>query len=96
MIPLARLAAQMSRTPSRTTPSTGVPGLARTGDVNLLRAAAPPDVPRGWGPIGMLQLWWWRAKSRQELAELDSDRLRDVGIHPRVARRESDKPFWRA
>ncbi len=96
MIPLARLAAQMSRTRSRTTPRSGVPGLARTGDVAPLLPAAAPEVPRGWGPIGMLQLWWWRAKSRQELAELDFDRLRDVGIHPRVARRESDKPFWRA
>lgn len=96
MIPLARLAAQMSRTRSRTAPRMGVLRPARTGDATALLAPAPPEVPRGWGPIGMLHLWWWRAKSRQELSELDSDRLRDVGIHPRVARRESDKPFWRA
>lgn len=95
MIPLARLAAKMSRSGSRPVRHKGLPGTARTGDVMTLLPARPPEVRLGWGLFGLVNLWWWRAKSRQELAALDPQQLRDVGIHPRVARRESEKPFWR-
>lgn len=95
MIPLARLAAKMSRTDARTPRHKGLPGQARTDARVPLLPAQPPEVPAGWGVFGMLNLWWWRAKSRQELARLSPEQLRDVGIHARIARRESDKPFWR-
>ncbi|MGU3494395.1 DUF1127 domain-containing protein [Xanthobacteraceae bacterium A53D] len=57
------------------------------------RAIAPSPRP---SLLGLIRLWLWRVRSRRELGELDMDRLRDVGIHPRVARREAEKPFWRA
>ncbi|WP_244421759.1 DUF1127 domain-containing protein [Azorhizobium caulinodans] len=53
-------------------------------------------MPRPAGLMGLIRLWMWRVRSRAELAELDAERLRDAGIHPRLARREADKPFWRA
>ncbi len=99
MMPLARLAAKMSRSEARNARHKGLPGLGRTAQptqqATALLPARAPDVPRGWGVVGLLALWWWRAKSRQELARLDPEQLRDVGIHPRLARRESEKPFWR-
>ncbi len=95
MIPLARLAAKMSRTESGTARHSGLPGQMRTGARVPLLPAQPPEVPGGWGILGLLNLWWWRATSRQELAHLSPEQLRDVGIHPRIAKREAEKPFWR-
>ena len=36
-----------------------------------------------------------RYEQRRHLAELDERMLKDVGITPRQAERESAKPFWR-
>lgn len=96
MMPLARLAAKMSRTGARTARHKGLPGMVRTGTRTDVIPARSPEVRQGRGPLGLLQLWWWRVTSRHELAQLDREQLRDVGIHPRAALRESQKPFWRA
>lgn len=42
-----------------------------------------------------LALWHFRAKSRSELARLNSDVLRDVGLDPIEIGKEANKPFWR-
>lgn len=57
---------------------------------------APAPLPHPKGVLGLIRLWAWRSRSRAELAMLDAERLRDAGIHPRLARREAEKPFWRA
>lgn len=41
-------------------------------------------------------LWLYRARVRRELAGLDADQMRDVGLTAVTVRREADKPFWRA
>lgn len=79
----------VSRSNVQIVPSAAVPD-------RVLTPEAPAPVPRPAGLMGLIRLWMWRVRSRAELAELDTERLRDAGIHPRLARREADKPFWRA
>lgn len=43
-----------------------------------------------------MSLWLARSRSRRVLATLDDRQLRDLGLTPAQALRESDKPFWRA
>lgn len=43
----------------------------------------------------ILRVWFARRRQRLELAELDDDQLRDLGIERSEALRESRKPFWR-
>ncbi|WP_051356615.1 DUF1127 domain-containing protein [Azorhizobium doebereinerae] len=94
----------------RVRPSSPPPGSAGRPAARLAASTAPrgaigqaPPVPGAampaperWSLYRTLCLWIWRAQSRRALAELDADRLRDIGVHPRVARREAEKPFWRA
>jgi uncharacterized protein YjiS (DUF1127 family) len=53
---------------------------------------------RTWPRRALTLLFEWqeRARTRAMLAELDDHLLRDLGIDRAAARRESDKPFWRA
>ncbi|MGA8261216.1 MAG: DUF1127 domain-containing protein [Arenicellales bacterium] len=44
---------------------------------------------------GVLALWYFRATSRRDVDRLDDRLLRDIGLDPLEARRESDKPFWK-
>ena len=46
--------------------------------------------------IAILQLWHGRAQQRRQLAELPTERLRDIGTSPGEASLEAAKPFWRA
>lgn len=46
--------------------------------------------------LRLIRLWHRRAREREQLAYLDLRMLRDIGISPSDAARESDKPFWRA
>lgn len=39
--------------------------------------------------------WEQRRRSRRALATLDAHMLRDIGLTPGVAARETEKPFWR-
>jgi uncharacterized protein YjiS (DUF1127 family) len=41
-----------------------------------------------------MYLWWRRARTRRELAELDDRILADLGLDRVEARREAAKPFW--
>ena len=50
----------------------------------------------GW----LYALSFWRDRSRQrsrlhELADLNDDLLRDIGVTREEALREAEKPFWR-
>ncbi len=45
--------------------------------------------------IAILRRWHERARQRRQLAQLDDDRLRDIGISREQALAEARKPFWR-
>ena len=38
--------------------------------------------------------WGARARQRRDLADLDAHLLKDIGVTPGQAARESSKPFW--
>ena len=44
-----------------------------------------------WTIIG---LWRERARQRRDLAEMSPEMLRDIGVSPRAARAEANRPFW--
>ena len=44
--------------------------------------------------IGLWILWHQRWRQRRDLANLDAHLLRDIGVTPREAFRETSKPFW--
>ena len=46
--------------------------------------------------FGLLPQWHGRWKQRRDLAGLDARLLRDIGVTPRQALQEVDKPFWQA
>ncbi|HEY5818505.1 MAG TPA: DUF1127 domain-containing protein [Mesorhizobium sp.] len=48
------------------------------------------------GFCSTLVTWAARYRQRLDLAELDDDRLRDIGISRHAAQRECAKPFWQA
>ena len=48
------------------------------------------------GLFGLCLLWHGRWKQRLDLAELNAHLLQDIGVTPRDAFREADKPFWQA
>jgi uncharacterized protein YjiS (DUF1127 family) len=58
-----------------------------------LAPAVEPDLP---APVRLLLKIIRRVRARRELAALDADQLRDVGLDPDMIRREIAKPFWRA
>lgn len=41
-----------------------------------------------------LALWRQRARSRQQLRQLEPHRLQDLGLEWRAAQTEADRPFW--
>jgi uncharacterized protein YjiS (DUF1127 family) len=50
----------------------------------------------GW--LHTLSFWMDRSRQRsqlRELADLDDDLLRDIGVTREEALREAEKPFWR-
>jgi uncharacterized protein YjiS (DUF1127 family) len=53
------------------------------------RPAAGPSV---WQRAGVL---WQRHRSRQRIARLDADMLKDIGVSFSEAEAEANKPFWR-
>jgi uncharacterized protein YjiS (DUF1127 family) len=52
------------------------------------RPAVGPSV---WKRAGIL---WQRHRSRQRIAELDADMLKDIGVSFSEAEAEANKPFW--
>jgi uncharacterized protein YjiS (DUF1127 family) len=49
--------------------------------------------PSVWQHVGTM---WQRHRSRQRIAELDADLLKDIGVSFTEAEAEANKPFWRA
>ncbi|HLH50858.1 MAG TPA: DUF1127 domain-containing protein [Roseiarcus sp.] len=49
---------------------------------------------RNW--LGLIEVWRRRAQERRALCAMDLRELRDIGLTPIDARREAEKPFWRA
>ncbi len=48
------------------------------------------------GFVNLLVVWQRRLEDRACLQAMNEVRLRDIGLTRVEARRESDKPFWRA
>jgi uncharacterized protein YjiS (DUF1127 family) len=48
------------------------------------------------GIVNLLVVWQQRLEDRNCLQGMDEARLRDIGLTGVEARRESEKPFWRA
>jgi uncharacterized protein YjiS (DUF1127 family) len=48
-----------------------------------------------WGQLNLLlDEWWQRSRSRNELESLDDAMLGDVGLSHREAGFDASKPFW--
>lgn len=45
--------------------------------------------------LALLRAWRERRRTRRALERLPDHLLRDIGLDPLTARRESQKPFWR-
>lgn len=62
------------------------------------RTLPASTAPRPAAPIGAWRLlgqWLHNARTRRQLAELDSRQLADIGISPSERVDEISKPFWR-
>ncbi|MFG1422680.1 DUF1127 domain-containing protein [Roseixanthobacter liquoris] len=80
--------------PLRPTPLSAARGRVAHQDGITEAFGAPQD--RLAGLWGLLRVWLRRARERRALADLDDDQMRDAGISREAARREAEKPFWRA
>jgi uncharacterized protein YjiS (DUF1127 family) len=60
------------------------------------RVASAVEEPGLPAPVRLLLTIIRRVRARRELAALDADQLRDVGLDRDMIRREIAKPFWRA
>ncbi len=57
------------------------------------RQPRPATRPSVWQRAGTM---WQRHQSRQRIARLDADMLKDIGVSFSEAEAEANKPFWRA
>jgi uncharacterized protein YjiS (DUF1127 family) len=57
------------------------------------RQPRPATGPSVWQRAGVM---WQRHRSRQRIAQLDADMLKDIGVSFGEAEAEANKPFWRA
>ncbi|WP_227010265.1 DUF1127 domain-containing protein [Pelagibius marinus] len=48
------------------------------------------------GTVNLLMVWQQRLEDRACLEAMSEARLRDIGLTRAEARREAEKPFWRA
>ena len=55
-------------------------------------AALAQSAARG---LDQLLVWQDRARQRHQLAALENDLLKDLGLSRADVARETDKPFWR-
>ncbi|HET8997827.1 MAG TPA: DUF1127 domain-containing protein [Acetobacteraceae bacterium] len=84
------VARQTEALPARTRRS-WIPGMAGFG-------AGRSGWPVQTGPQGLgawLRAAWRRHRSRQQIARLDAQTLRDIGVSYAEAENEANKPFWR-
>jgi uncharacterized protein YjiS (DUF1127 family) len=72
-------------------------------DAEQLRSCPPRTLVRLWLDVGLalpaaaltvLRKWQVRLRERQELRDLDSRALRDIGVTVNEVDRELGKPFW--
>jgi len=71
--------------------------LARSFDSSWQECLARPARRSALGhAVEVLKRWRWRARSRRELARLDSRMLHDIGVDLYDVMVETGKPFWRA
>ncbi|KAA9009134.1 DUF1127 domain-containing protein [Histidinibacterium aquaticum] len=61
-----------------------------------LQPGLPPLAAVAYKLARLLLIWHERRCTRQALAWLDEDRLRDIGLTPSEAEREAARPFWAA
>ncbi len=47
-----------------------------------------------WLGLGRVHDMMMLARTRRDLAELDADQLRDIGIDRDAAAKEASRPFW--
>ncbi|WP_316014228.1 DUF1127 domain-containing protein [Roseobacter sp. HKCCA0434] len=59
-----------------------------------MTATLPRAARRGPSLMARLMGWSACARSRRRLAELDADRLADLGLTRAEVARECAKPFW--
>jgi len=58
-------------------------------------ACVGPHRSSPWGQLNLLlDEWWQRSRSRNELESLDNAMLRDIGLSRSEAGFEASKPFW--
>jgi uncharacterized protein YjiS (DUF1127 family) len=52
--------------------------------------------PAVWRSVlDILDTWRWRARTRRQLAQIDANGLKDIGLSALDRRMECEKPFWR-
>lgn len=66
--------------------------LSRASRANALKTPEPPLADR---LSATLLTWRQRSRTRQCLKKLTADELCDVGLSPKDALNEAEKPFWR-
>lgn len=64
--------------------------LAQMPQRPVLRLVSRVAVKLAW----ILLVWSQRHRTRSQLGRLDTARLRDIGVTPHQARKESRKRFW--
>jgi uncharacterized protein YjiS (DUF1127 family) len=73
---------------------------AITFTVTIPLPAAPPLLAGGRRGLARLRhcldVWEQRSAERRELSRMNAHQLHDIGVRADEARREVQKPFWRA
>ncbi|AGI21992.1 hypothetical protein H681_00550 [Pseudomonas sp. ATCC 13867] len=64
-------------------------------DSTPLLAVSYPRQPARTARLRAFRQWLQNARTRRQLAALDSRQLADIGISPSERMREISKPFWR-
>jgi uncharacterized protein YjiS (DUF1127 family) len=62
----------------------------------ISRSRPLPPLSRAFFALAEVVLnWETRRQTRRDLAHLDPHQLKDIGLTPRLAASECEKPFWR-
>jgi uncharacterized protein YjiS (DUF1127 family) len=54
------------------------------------------EFPPASAVLALIRMWTERSRQRRALADLDDNRLKDIGKTREEALAEAGKPFWRA